>query len=117
MGAGLPRLGRRRSVYERPECLNPPNRALWHLKCPRMSAGDTMPMKRLEKEEENQAKAARTEEDLDNLAAKDAPEQRVDAASEEMIEDDEVVNEDEDDLEDLEEEEQEAAEDAETSRF
>jgi hypothetical protein len=29
-------------------------------------------MKRLEKEEENQAKAARTEEDLDNLATKDA---------------------------------------------
>jgi hypothetical protein len=82
-----------------------------------MSVGDTMPIKRLEKEEENQAQAARTEEDLDNLAAKDAPEQRVDAASEEMIEDDEVVNEDEDDLEDLEEEEQEAAEDAETSRL
>jgi len=76
-----------------------------------------MPTKRLEKEEENQAKAAGSEEDLDNLAAKDAPEERVKAGSEEMIEDDEVVNEDEDDLEDLEDEEEEAAEDAETSRL
>jgi len=76
-----------------------------------------MPIKRLEKEEENQAKAARSEEDLDNLAIKDAPEERVNAASEEMIEDDEVVNEDEDDLEALEDEEEEAAQDAETSRL
>ena len=95
MGAGLPRPGCRRSVCKRSECLS----LLWHLKCPRMSVGDTMPIKRLEKEEENQAQ------------------ERVNAASEETIEDDEVVNEDEDDLEDLEDEEEEAAEDAETSRL
>jgi len=76
-----------------------------------------MAIKRLEKEEENQAQAARNEEQLDNLVVKNVPHQRANAASEEMIEDDEVVDEDEDDLEDLEDEEEEAAEDAETSRL
>jgi hypothetical protein len=75
--------------------------------------------KRLEKEEEQQAKDARSEEDLDTLSVKGASEQGANAASraakEEMIEDDEVVNEGEDDLNDLEAEEEEAAEDAETS--
>jgi hypothetical protein len=69
--------------------------------------------KRLEKEEEEQAEDARSEEDLDTLSVKGASASRV--ATEEMIEDDEVVNQDQDDLNDLEDEEEEAAEDAETS--
>ena len=73
-----------------------------------------MANKRLEKEEEQQAEDARSEEDLDTLRVKDAlPVLR--SAKEDMIEVDEVVNEDEDDLDDLEDEEEEAAEDAETS--
>jgi hypothetical protein len=68
--------------------------------------------KRLEKEEEQQAEDARSEEDLGAFSVKGAPAR---AATEEMIEDDEAVNQDEDDLNDLEDEEEEAAEDAETS--
>jgi hypothetical protein len=71
-----------------------------------------MANKRLEREEEQQAEDASREKDLDTLTVKNAPAR---AATEEMIEDDEVVNEDEDDLNDLEDEEEEAAEDAETS--
>jgi len=78
-----------------------------------------MPSKRLEKEEEEQAEAASSEEDLYTLTVKDprGAEATVasGAATEHMIEDDEAVNKDEEDLDDLEEEEEETAEDAETS--
>jgi len=85
----------------------------WQAKCLGLLGEDIMADKRLEKEEEEQAEDARSEEDLDTLSVKGASASRV--ATEEMIEDDEVVNRDQDDLNDLEDEEEEAAEDAETS--
>ena len=79
-----------------------------------------MATKRLEKEEEKQAEAARREEDLDTRS-RNAPKGvedrkivRIEDPTEEdkRIEDPQAVDEDE---EDLEEEEEEQAEDAETS--
>jgi hypothetical protein len=80
-----------------------------------------MPNKRLEKEEEQQARAARSEEDWDAVRERNALDHGVNAAgrmddsTEEMVEGDEILNSDEEDFEALEEEEEEAAQDAETA--
>ena len=68
-----------------------------------------MASKRLEREEAQQAEAA-SEEDLDKTPGRAA------AVTDELLEEDTVVTEDElDDLDDLEDEEEAAAEDAETA--